>query len=167
MQTQQSQTFVVFKWKHSLLQYVFKVVLCYPCLNKCWSDLMHHGKHINFPWLCAWYNKALSQGFRLLCAAVRFHCFLYFVPHIPLLFLSPLILQQTSNVSATLVLTRPIRGPKEVILDLEMVTVNNVINFRGSSIIRLTIFVSEHPFWVSQTNVISPEKSYCTHLLLI
>uniref|UniRef100_A0A3Q0SIJ0 Fibulin 5 n=1 Tax=Amphilophus citrinellus TaxID=61819 RepID=A0A3Q0SIJ0_AMPCI len=53
---------------------------------------------------------------------------------------------QTSNVSATLVLSRPIRGPKEVVLDLEMVTVNNVINFRGSSIIRLTIFVSEHPF---------------------
>lgn len=56
------------------------------------------------------------------------------------------ILQQTSNVSATLVLSRPIRGPREVVLDLEMVTVNNVINFRGSSIIRLTIFVSAHPF---------------------
>lgn len=55
-------------------------------------------------------------------------------------------MRQTSNVSATLVLTRPIKGPKEVVLDLEMVTVNNVINFRGSSIIRLTIFVSEHPF---------------------
>lgn len=54
--------------------------------------------------------------------------------------------QQTSNVSATLVLSRPIRGPREVVLDLEMVTVNNVINFRGSSIIRLTIFVSAHPF---------------------
>ncbi|XP_030627795.1 fibulin-5 [Chanos chanos] len=55
-------------------------------------------------------------------------------------------MRQTSNVSATLVLSRPIRGPKTVILDLEMVTVNNVINFRGSSIIRLIIFVSEHPF---------------------
>uniref|UniRef100_A0A8C6TNX6 Fibulin 5 n=1 Tax=Neogobius melanostomus TaxID=47308 RepID=A0A8C6TNX6_9GOBI len=55
-------------------------------------------------------------------------------------------MRQTSNVSATLVLTRPIKGPKRVVLDLEMVTVNNVINFRGSSIIRLTIFVSEHPF---------------------
>ncbi|XP_070698276.1 fibulin-5 isoform X2 [Pempheris klunzingeri] len=55
-------------------------------------------------------------------------------------------MRQTSNVSATLVLSRPIKGPKEVVLDLEMVTVNNVINFRGSSIIRLTIFVSEHPF---------------------
>uniref|UniRef100_A0A3P8RGF2 EGF-like domain-containing protein n=1 Tax=Astatotilapia calliptera TaxID=8154 RepID=A0A3P8RGF2_ASTCA len=55
-------------------------------------------------------------------------------------------MRQTSNVSATLVLSRPIKGPKKVVLDLEMVTVNNVINFRGSSIIRLTIFVSEHPF---------------------
>ncbi|XP_017573716.1 fibulin-5 [Pygocentrus nattereri] len=55
-------------------------------------------------------------------------------------------MRQTSNVSATLVLARPVRGPKTVVLDLEMVTVNNVINFRGSSIIRLTIFVSEHPF---------------------
>lgn len=55
-------------------------------------------------------------------------------------------MRQTSNVSATLVLSRPITGPKTVVLDLEMVTVNNVINFRGSSIIRLTIFVSEHPF---------------------
>lgn len=55
-------------------------------------------------------------------------------------------IQQTSNVSATLVLSRPITGPREVVLDLEMVTVNNVINFRGSSIIRLTIYVSRHPF---------------------
>ncbi|KAA8581830.1 hypothetical protein FQN60_008570, partial [Etheostoma spectabile] len=43
------------------------------------------------------------------------------------------------NVSATLVLSRPIKGPRELVLDLEMVTVNNVINFRGSSIIRLTV----------------------------
>lgn len=63
-----------------------------------------------------------------------------------LTFFSFFVLQQTSHVSATLVLVRPIRGPKKVVLDLEMVTVNNVINFRGSSIIQLTIFVSEHPF---------------------
>ncbi|XP_069049466.1 fibulin-5 [Lepisosteus oculatus] len=55
-------------------------------------------------------------------------------------------MRQTSNVSATLVLARPIKGPKELVLDLEMVTVNNVINFRGSSIIRLTIFVSEYSY---------------------
>ncbi|KAG7274647.1 hypothetical protein CRUP_004571 [Coryphaenoides rupestris] len=55
-------------------------------------------------------------------------------------------MRQTSNVSATLVLSRPVTGPQTLVLDLEMTTVNNVINFRGSSIIRLTIFVSEHPF---------------------
>ncbi|KAG5857866.1 fibulin-5 [Anguilla rostrata] len=55
-------------------------------------------------------------------------------------------MRQTSNVSATLVLTRPIKGPREVVLDLEMVTVNHVINFRGSSIIRLTIYVSEYSY---------------------
>lgn len=55
--------------------------------------------------------------------------------------------QQTGPISATLVLTRPIKGPQEVVLDLEMVTVNSVVNFRGSSVIRLTIFVSEHSFW--------------------
>lgn len=97
---------------------------------------------------------ALCQGFCLLRAAVRFPCFLTFLFCFCLL----LFLQQTSNVSATLVLTRPIKGPKEVVLDLEMVTVNNVINFRGSSIIRLTIFVSEHPFWVSK-QMSSPQKN--------
>ncbi|CAL8289247.1 unnamed protein product [Gadus morhua 'NCC'] len=55
-------------------------------------------------------------------------------------------MRQTSNVSATLVLSRPVSGPQTIVLDLEMTTVNNVINFRGSSIIRLTVFVSEHPF---------------------
>ena len=67
------------------------------------------------------------------------------------------LLQQTSNVSATLVLSRPIKGPKEVVLDLEMVTVNNVINFRGSSIIRLTIYVSEHAFWAPHMNHVVPD----------
>lgn len=71
------------------------------------------------------------------CLPPLFFSFLFFF--LPLL-------QQTSNVSATLVLSRPIKGPRELVLDLEMVTVNNVINFRGSSIIRLTIYVSEHPF---------------------
>nr|XP_023691796.1 fibulin-5 [Paramormyrops kingsleyae] len=55
-------------------------------------------------------------------------------------------MRQTSDASATLVLSRPIKGPKEIILDLEMVTINNVINFRGSSVIRLTIFVAEHAY---------------------
>lgn len=88
------------------------------------------------------YNQALSHVFLPLCAVVFPVSHSSHSPFVSVLFL----LKQTSNVSATLVLSRPIKGPKKVVLDLEMVTVNNVINFRGSSIIRLTIFVSEHPF---------------------
>ncbi|KAK2104628.1 hypothetical protein P7K49_018484 [Saguinus oedipus] len=53
---------------------------------------------------------------------------------------------QTGPISATLVMTRPIKGPREIQLDLEMITVNTVINFRGSSVIRLRIYVSQYPF---------------------
>lgn len=103
---------------------------------------------------CRWYDKNL--GFSPSCAAVRGQAssVLYF-SHSSLALFN---FQQTSNVSATLVLSRPIKGPREVVLDLEMVTVNNVINFRGSSIIRLTIFVSEHPFWGSRMNFIKTIK---------
>ena len=55
--------------------------------------------------------------------------------------------QQTGPISATLVMTRPIKGPRDIQLDLEMITVNTVINFRGSSVIRLRIYVSQYPFW--------------------
>ncbi|XP_039597449.1 fibulin-5 [Polypterus senegalus] len=55
-------------------------------------------------------------------------------------------MRQTGPYSATLVLTRPLSGPKDVVLDLEMVTVHTVINFRGSSVIRLTVFVSEFSY---------------------
>lgn len=54
--------------------------------------------------------------------------------------------QQTGPISATLVMTRPIKGPRDIQLDLEMITVNTVINFRGSSVIRLRIYVSQYPF---------------------
>lgn len=54
--------------------------------------------------------------------------------------------QQTGPISATLVMTRPVKGPRTVQLDLEMITVNTVINFRGSSVIRLRIFVSQYSF---------------------
>lgn len=54
--------------------------------------------------------------------------------------------QQTGPISATLVMTRPIKGPRDIELDLEMITVNTVINFRGSSVIRLRIYVSQYPF---------------------
>ncbi|KAB0394747.1 hypothetical protein E2I00_012662, partial [Balaenoptera physalus] len=49
-------------------------------------------------------------------------------------------MRQTGPISATLVMTRPIKGPRDVQLDLEMITVNTVINFRGSSVIRLRIY---------------------------
>ncbi|XP_075700454.1 fibulin-5 [Rhinoderma darwinii] len=55
-------------------------------------------------------------------------------------------MRQTGPISATLVMTRPIKGPRDLTLDLEMVSVNTVVNFRGSSIIRLRIFVSPHSF---------------------
>ncbi|XP_078516194.1 fibulin-5 isoform X2 [Lissotriton helveticus] len=55
-------------------------------------------------------------------------------------------MRQTGPISATLVMTRPIKGPRDITLDLEMVTVNTVVNFRGSSVIRLTIFISPHSF---------------------
>uniref|UniRef100_A0A2K6KYC5 Fibulin-5 n=1 Tax=Rhinopithecus bieti TaxID=61621 RepID=A0A2K6KYC5_RHIBE len=55
-------------------------------------------------------------------------------------------MRQTGPISATLVMTRPIKGPREIQLDLEMITVNTVINFRGSSVIRLRIYVSQYPF---------------------
>lgn len=55
-------------------------------------------------------------------------------------------MRQAGPISATLVMNRPIKGPRKVMIDLEMVTVNTVVNFRGSSVIRLTIFVSEYSF---------------------
>ncbi|KAL7992628.1 hypothetical protein Chor_016884 [Crotalus horridus] len=55
-------------------------------------------------------------------------------------------MRQTGPISATLVMTRPLKGPRDIVLDLEMVTVNTVINFRGSSVIRLRIYVSQYPF---------------------
>ncbi|XP_032883556.1 fibulin-5 isoform X1 [Amblyraja radiata] len=55
-------------------------------------------------------------------------------------------MRQTGPVSATVVMTRPIQGPRDVVLDLEMVTVNTVINFRGGSVIRLSIYISEYTF---------------------
>lgn len=153
------------------LSYLLLSLLNNP-LNKPCSDLPHCGKHINSPWLCAcvcwlwaiWQQLLESWISPIMCSCQIpvFSC--TFNSHSsPVFFIS----QQTSNVSATLVLSRPIKGPREVVLDLEMVTVNNVINFRGSSIIRLTIFVSEHPFWASQMNCIAPKESSCTHLRLM
>ncbi|MEE6474716.1 hypothetical protein FKM82_010468, partial [Ascaphus truei] len=55
-------------------------------------------------------------------------------------------LRHTSGVSAMLVLIKPLTGPREYIVDLEMVTVNSLMNYRTSSILRLTIIVGPYPF---------------------
>ncbi|XP_078261918.1 EGF-containing fibulin-like extracellular matrix protein 1 isoform X1 [Rhinoraja longicauda] len=55
-------------------------------------------------------------------------------------------LRQTSNVSAMLVLMKPLTGPKEYIVDLEMQTVNSIMNYRTVSVLQLTIVVGPHPF---------------------
>ncbi|KAH0622869.1 hypothetical protein JD844_025655 [Phrynosoma platyrhinos] len=54
-------------------------------------------------------------------------------------------LRQTSPVSAMLVLVKPLKGPREHIIDLELLTVNSM-NYRSSSVLRLTLIVGPHPF---------------------
>ncbi|KAL7978267.1 hypothetical protein Chor_014806 [Crotalus horridus] len=55
-------------------------------------------------------------------------------------------IRQISNISAMLVLSRAVLGPREFVLDLEMVTVNNLMSYQASSVLRLTVFVGAHPF---------------------
>ncbi|XP_038822227.1 EGF-containing fibulin-like extracellular matrix protein 1 [Salvelinus namaycush] len=55
-------------------------------------------------------------------------------------------LRRSSNVSAMLVMTKPLTGPREHVVDLEMVTHNNVLNYRSSSLLRLTIIVGPYAF---------------------
>ncbi|XP_069464157.1 EGF-containing fibulin-like extracellular matrix protein 1 isoform X2 [Ambystoma mexicanum] len=55
-------------------------------------------------------------------------------------------LRHTSGVTAMLVLIKPLSGPREHIVDLEMVTVNPLVNYRSSSLLRLTIIVGPYPF---------------------
>lgn len=55
-------------------------------------------------------------------------------------------LQQINNVSAMLVLARPVTGPREYVLDLEMVTMNSLMSYRASSVLRLTVFVGAYAF---------------------
>ncbi|KAJ8781209.1 hypothetical protein J1605_011193 [Eschrichtius robustus] len=54
--------------------------------------------------------------------------------------------QQTSPVSAMLVLVKSLSGPREYIVDLEMLTVNSMGTFRTSSVLRLTIIVGPFSF---------------------
>ncbi|XP_069090466.1 EGF-containing fibulin-like extracellular matrix protein 1 [Pleurodeles waltl] len=55
-------------------------------------------------------------------------------------------LRHTSGLSAMLVMVKPLSGPREHIVDLEMVTVNPLVNYRSSSLLRLTIVVGPYPF---------------------
>ncbi|KAG8146710.1 hypothetical protein E2320_013826, partial [Naja naja] len=55
-------------------------------------------------------------------------------------------IRQISNISAMLVLSRAVVGPREFVLDLEMVTVNNLMSYQASSVLRLTVFVGAYPF---------------------
>nr|XP_056708774.1 EGF-containing fibulin-like extracellular matrix protein 1 [Euleptes europaea] len=54
-------------------------------------------------------------------------------------------LRQMSPLSAMLVLAKPLTGPREHIIDLEMLTVNNM-NYRSSSVLRLTLIVGPYSF---------------------
>ncbi|KAG1941978.1 EGF-containing fibulin-like extracellular matrix protein 1 isoform X1 [Pimephales promelas] len=55
-------------------------------------------------------------------------------------------LRRSSNVSAMLVMTKPLTGPREHVVDLEMVTQSNALSYRSSSLLRLTIIVGPYPF---------------------
>lgn len=55
-------------------------------------------------------------------------------------------LRRSSNVSAILVLTKSLKGPREHIVDLEMVTHNPMLNYRSSSLLRLTLIVGPYSF---------------------
>lgn len=57
-----------------------------------------------------------------------------------------IFLQRSSNVSAMLVLTKPLSGPREYIVDLEMITHHLTMNYRSSSLLRLTIIVGPYAF---------------------
>ncbi|MGH0190779.1 UNVERIFIED_CONTAM: hypothetical protein FKN15_050192 [Acipenser sinensis] len=55
-------------------------------------------------------------------------------------------IRQINNISAMLVLSRPVTGPKEYVLDLEMVSVNPLMSYQTSSALRLSVFVGQHSF---------------------
>uniref|UniRef100_A0A671YRN4 EGF containing fibulin extracellular matrix protein 1 n=1 Tax=Sparus aurata TaxID=8175 RepID=A0A671YRN4_SPAAU len=55
-------------------------------------------------------------------------------------------LRRSSNVSAMLVLTKPLSGPREYVVDLEMVTHHLTMNYRSSSLLRLTVIVGPYAF---------------------
>ncbi|XP_034040591.1 EGF-containing fibulin-like extracellular matrix protein 1 isoform X3 [Thalassophryne amazonica] len=55
-------------------------------------------------------------------------------------------LRRSSNVSAMLVLTKPLSGPREYVVDLEMTTHHLTMNYRSTSLLRLTIIVGPYAF---------------------
>uniref|UniRef100_A0A3B4E2C6 EGF containing fibulin extracellular matrix protein 2b n=1 Tax=Pygocentrus nattereri TaxID=42514 RepID=A0A3B4E2C6_PYGNA len=55
-------------------------------------------------------------------------------------------IRQINNVSAMLVLAREVTGPKEYVLDLEMVSVNPLMSYQSSSTLRLSVYVGPYAF---------------------
>ncbi|XP_017330338.1 EGF-containing fibulin-like extracellular matrix protein 2a [Ictalurus punctatus] len=55
-------------------------------------------------------------------------------------------IRQINNISAMLVLARAVTGPKEYVLDLEMVSVNPLMSYQTSSALRLSVYVGPHAF---------------------
>uniref|UniRef100_A0A8C2EPL1 EGF containing fibulin extracellular matrix protein 2a n=1 Tax=Cyprinus carpio TaxID=7962 RepID=A0A8C2EPL1_CYPCA len=55
-------------------------------------------------------------------------------------------IRQINNISAMLVLARAVNGPREYVLDLEMVSMNPLVSYHTSSVLRLTIYVGPHAF---------------------
>ncbi|XP_064185141.1 EGF-containing fibulin-like extracellular matrix protein 2a isoform X2 [Anguilla rostrata] len=55
-------------------------------------------------------------------------------------------IRQINNISAMLVLAQSVTGPKEYILDLEMVSINPILNYQSSSVLRLSIYVGQYTF---------------------
>ncbi|XP_056147652.1 EGF-containing fibulin-like extracellular matrix protein 1 isoform X2 [Lampris incognitus] len=55
-------------------------------------------------------------------------------------------LRRSSNMSAMLVMTKPLSGPREHTVDLEMITHHMTMNYRTNSLLRLTIIVGPYAF---------------------
>lgn len=58
-----------------------------------------------------------------------------------------------------LVLARAVTGPKEYVLDLEMVSVNPLMNYQTSSVLRLSVYVGPHAFWGERNGGINIGKT--------
>ncbi|XP_048093057.1 EGF-containing fibulin-like extracellular matrix protein 2 [Alosa alosa] len=55
-------------------------------------------------------------------------------------------IRQINNISAMLVLARPVTGPREFVLDLEMVSLNPLLSYQTSSSLRLFIYMGPYAF---------------------